>query len=68
MRWWIPLLLCVWGLEKTSPVYAHRLDIREPYSLNYYQEQTLFGDWNGARSSLRITVESIWIWNILAIS
>lgn len=48
------LLICLVVLIvlTASPVCAHRLEREEVYSLEYYQTQTLFGDWDGTRSSL----------------
>ena len=53
LRIQIFVLLCILcNLVETSWVHAHRLDRREDYSLDYYRQQTLFGDWNGKRTSL----------------
>jgi len=47
------LLLCVYiGLADIDLVHAHRLDPAEEFSLDYYRQKTLLGDWNGVRSSL----------------
>ena len=47
------LLLClVYDLVDVALVHAHRLDPEEDYSLKYFRQKTLFGDWNGVRSSL----------------
>ena len=47
------LLLClVYDLVDVALVHAHRLDREEDYSLEYYRQKTLYGDWNGIRSSL----------------
>lgn len=48
----IPLLCLVYSLGQVVLAHAHRLDREEDYSLDYYRKQTLFGDWNGVRSSL----------------
>ena len=48
----ISLLWLVYSLGQVPLAHAHRLDRKESYSLEYYQQQTLFGDWNGVRSSL----------------
>ena len=39
-------------LQSPSPGFAHRLDREEDFSLDYYRQQTLWGDWNGVRSDL----------------
>ncbi len=48
------LLICFWSwfLLAASPVSAHRLETKEKLTLEYYQTQTLLGDWNGLRSSM----------------
>ena len=48
------LLICfwVWFLLIASPVSARQQESKEEHSLDYYQTQTLLGDWNGVRSSL----------------
>lgn len=47
------LLLClIYSLGQVALVHAHRLEVEEEFSIDYYQTQTLFGDWNGVRSSL----------------
>ena len=48
----IPLLCLIYSLGQVVLAHAHRLDREEDYSLEYYQQKTLLGDWNGVRSSL----------------
>jgi porin len=46
----IPWIIC--SLAAPAWVHANRLDRKEDYSLDYYEQQTLFGDWDGLRTSL----------------
>ena len=52
IRIFIPLLCLIFSLGQVALAHAHRLDREEDYSLDYYRKQTLFGDWDGVRSSL----------------
>ena len=45
------LLFFFFVLGEVIPVQAHRLEeVEEEFTLDYYQNQTLSGDWNGLRS------------------
>ena len=48
------LFICLWLCIQLTvpPVFAHRLEVKEEFSTDYYQTQTLTGDWDGARSSM----------------